>query len=167
MALQKKSNRLTRSGVAGQYIAILGVEVAADLIGLKTSTLYAAANSDIEYVLPSIDYYLALDAACVAKGVPAPFANWFLHKIGGQGQAVEDLTDAMLVLHSKTSHLTDTIRRSQSPDSPGGEAITQNEKADIHNAISDLSDVMNSIKSTVDFTCGSVAIPIRGKVAAE
>ncbi|WP_218048838.1 hypothetical protein [Curvivirga aplysinae] len=166
MTLQKKVNPLTRSGVAGLYIEILGAKEAAAKIGLKAPTLYNAANDEHEYVLPSIDYYVELDRACVERGYPAPFASWLLHKVGGEGQAVEDLTDAMLVLHSKTSHLTDTIRKSQAPDGPGGTNVTPNEKADIFKAITGVNDVMNNIKSTVEYSCGTKAIPIRG-VAAE
>jgi len=166
MTLQKKINPTTLSGVVGVYLDYLKKDGVIQVLGLAPTTIYQAADPDNDYVFSKIDYYVKLDKACVRLGYPAPFASWFMHQIGGEGRISDSIADTMLSLHSKTANLTETIRNSKCPNSPGGAGITPNEKADIFQAMTSVNNVMNDIKSTVEYSSGGDAYPI-GKAAAE
>jgi hypothetical protein len=133
-----------------QVIRALGTEAAAQAIGRSRNYLLRAANPDDDVHLQLRDAQ-ALDAACLAACNKAPITDWMV----GQRQAAQranahcDLDAALTDLMADVGRVADDVRTMRRPDSPGGTALTEQERTrlvrDIDEAARELSDIRASV----------------------
>ena len=151
MPLQFPRDPQTLAGVVECYISILGAKEAAHVIGKSKSLIYRAANDRDDFDLDDWRDFMALDAACVAKGKTAPWVRWYLHKLeGDHTEMAEELIDAALDLHTEVTYAQMAIREAKCPDGPAGEEITHDEACKIKQQTQAVRSQCDAIDARVD-----------------
>jgi hypothetical protein len=112
-------------------VGILGRAEAAEAIDKEPSTLRAYGDPDSEKHI-SVKDALKLDLLCIAQAGEAPFTSMMrltVEALDFRGRL--DVTDALLDLHTAAGRFSEAVRVAKSPQSPGGKALTQQERKKI------------------------------------
>lgn len=132
----------------GARLTVVG---AAEAIGRSPQLYYKMVNTD-EDVYPNIRQCLLLDIACMEDGGPAAILDWYQREIGkvGKRHTEVDLHNAALDAITALGRFTMTVREAKSPQSPGAERITENERkqllADAMKMYSQVEAIVHSLQ---------------------
>ena len=137
-----------------EVIKILSEEEVQSAIGKGTSYVRKCSNPDLHREIDHNDSF-KLDKACVVKGKAPPLLTAHEYMMAKEFDEIDtpeskDISQILVrstILHGK---LTELVNVARNPDSDQGKDISNLEKKEIFEAITDLENKILKIKLTID-----------------
>ena len=137
-----------------EVLKILSDEEINKAIGKTSSYVRKCSNPDLAQQIDHNDSF-KLDQACIQKGKAPPLLTAYEYMIAHlldkadnfENKDINEMLVKSTILHGK---LTELIKKAKDPKSEKGEVISDLEKKDIFEAITDLENKILKIKLTID-----------------
>ena len=136
MALQKLRDPDTLAGVVAQHIEILSAKTCAEISGYSPTTIYKFADPDQELDLKDCHALVELDRACKVAKNRTPYLDWINYTLAAEKVApLRPVEEEAMEATGAHGAVMMAIHQARQCDSPGGSAITENERLVIANCV--------------------------------